>query len=146
MELLTRLGPDRDAPAGSAAVMLLLGDFAFTMKTAPYQRLRRATEYRWPAQARIGRRPAVQHTGPGPERITLDGALYPALTGGRGALRTLRAAAARGEPLTLVDSLGFIYGRWVVLRVEDTLQVLLDNGAPRRIDFRAELAHYGDDA
>ncbi len=81
-----------------AEVMLQLGDYPFGLDTAAYQRLRRVAEYRWPAQDRIGRDPALQYVGPGRQRI------------------------------------------------EETGTEHLPGGAPRKIDFRLELAFYGEDA
>ena len=144
-ETFNRLGPERDAPTTSGCVMMMLGDIPFELKTTPYQRLRRYSVYNWPAQERIGRRPALQYTGQGSDTITLSGTLYPEMTGGRGAMNKLRTAAESGEPLDLVDALGYVYGPWCVTSVEETSEVFFDNGVPRKIGFSLSLSRYGDD-
>lgn len=127
-------------------VMLALGDFRFSMETAAYQALRRSVEYRWVPQPRVGRRPARQFVGTGDETIGLDGIIYPHYKGGLGQLPALRAMAGEGEPLILADGRGNIWGRYCLLRVEETQTVFAAAGVPRKIEFRLELAHYGEDA
>ncbi|MDE0167349.1 MAG: phage tail protein [Bryobacterales bacterium] len=40
---------------------------------------------------------------------------------------------------------GSIMGKWVITRIEETRRVLDADGAPRRIEFRLQLARYGED-
>lgn len=127
-------------------IMMQLGDIQFQVNELPHQTLKRMTAWRWPQQDRIGRRPAHQWMGKAEETITMAGMLYPMITGGPSRLRELRAEADRGEPLTLVDSFGNVWGEWVVKSVEETWEELLDNGLPRKIAFQITLSHYGDDA
>lgn len=70
-------------------------------------------------------------------------------------IRTTRAAwgrstgcgpeAGRGEPLLLSEGTGRILGRWVIRQIEETRRELEADGAPRRIEFRLDLARYGED-
>ena len=46
-------------------VLMLLGNFAFHLRTAAYDELKRVSSYRWAAQDRIGRKPAQQFLGTG---------------------------------------------------------------------------------
>ncbi|MDE0434057.1 MAG: phage tail protein [Bryobacterales bacterium] len=62
-----------------------------------------------------------------------------------GQLDRMRAEAARGEPLDLSTGDGSIMGKWVITRIEETRRVLDADGAPRRIEFRLQLARYGED-
>ena len=140
VETFNRLAPERDAPTTSGRVMMMLGNIPFELKTTPYERLRRYSVYNWPAQERIGRRPALQYTGQGADNITLGGTLYPEMTGGRGAMNRLRAAAESGEPMDLVDGLGHVYGPWCVLSVAETSEVFFDNGVARKIGFSLSLS------
>ena len=126
--------------------MLALGDFRFGLDTAAYQELVRATEYRWAATARVGRRPARQFVGVGEETVTLAGTIYPHYRGGLGQVAAMRAAAEQGEPLRLVTGAGAVMGLWVIHRVEETQRAHWADGSPRRQDFRLELAAYGEDA
>jgi len=133
-----------------AEVMLQLGDYPFGIDTAAYQRLRRVAEYRWPAQDRIGRDPALQYVGPGRQRIELAGVIYPGEFGTPDQVERMRDEAGKGEPLLLVAApeahQGVIMGYWVVTRIDETGTEHLPGGTPRRLDFRLELAFYGEDA
>ncbi|BBE76148.1 MULTISPECIES: phage tail protein [Phytobacter] len=133
-------------------MMLALGMFVFMRQTLPYQTLQRDTEYRWPSNARIGKRDAFQFLGPGDESISLAGVLYPELTGGKLTLTTLRLMAEEGRAWPLLDGNGLIYGMYVINSVSDTGSVFFSDGTPRKIDFTLKLtrvdeslaALYGD--
>ena len=129
-------------------VMLQLGGtdgFQFSIATAAYQNLRRVSEYRWPAQERLCREPARQFVGPGSDTVELDGTILPHFRGGLRQTERLRELAAQGEPLELVDGLGFLHGTWVITSVEERRSVFFRDGAPRRIEFQLNLAYYGED-
>ena len=128
-----------------ASTLLALGDLRFSVDTAAYRNLTRVTEYRWPSQARLGRRPARQFLGIGEDTATLRGAIYPHHRGGLGQLDAMRGEAAKGTPLQLVAGDGRVLGRWVIARVEETQPEHWSDGTPRRQDFVVELAFYGED-
>lgn len=130
----------------SSRIMWMLGPFMFSRDTAAPQTLRRASEFVWPSQDRFGRDPALQYTGPGADTIELDGVIYPHYAGGFSQIAAMRELAAQGQPQLLIDGRGMVYGKWSILRVEETGTVFLDNGAPRKIGFRVSLQRYGDDA
>ena len=139
----------RDATEGASdagQVMMTLGSVAFGTLTGAYQQLKRSTEFRWPAQDRVGRRPSRQSTGTGRDSVTLEGVIMPSWRGSAAAVDALRALGARGEPQLLTAGDGTVFGRWVLLRVEETRSGLFADGAARKIAFAAELAHYGDDS
>ena len=125
--------------------LMALGDYRFSIDTAAYDELERATEYRWARQDRLGRAPARQYLGPGDDTIRLRGTILATYRGGLGQLDAMRAEAARGEPLRLVGGTGTVFGLWVVQRIRETGSVFLEGGAPRRIEFELELAFYGED-
>ncbi len=129
-----------------AELMAALGPFRFGVGTAAPQSLRRAAEYRWPAQERFGRASARQYTGPGGETLELEGVLYPHHAGGLGQVEAMRTLAGKGEPLRLTDGRGKAWGRWCIERVEETQTVFFADGTPRKIEFRLALARYGEDA
>ncbi len=129
----------------ASSFMMRLGEFTFSLDAAAYQQLRRQTDYRWPAQQRIGPLPARQFTGPGQDTISLNGTLYPQFRGGTRQVEALRQQAGHGNPLRLMDGAGRPWGQWIITRIEETLQVLFADGTPRRIHFRLELARYGQD-
>ena len=126
--------------------MLQLGSFQFSVQSAAYQTLQRSTEYRWPAQDRFGKEPALQYVGPGAPTISLDGIVYPEWRGGLGQLDALRTLAAAGKPQTMVDGRGNILGRWVIESVNEKQSVFADAGVPRKQEFTINLRLYiGDE-
>lgn len=127
-----------------ADVMMKLGDYAFGIDTAAYQRLARSTSYRWAAQERVGAHDALQFTGPGDDTITLTGSIYPDWRGGTGQLERMREQAGKGKPLMMVDGNGFIRGRWVIESVEEASDTYAKAGVPRRQRFTLQLRRYDD--
>ena len=125
--------------------LMALGDYRFSVDTAAYGELVRATEYRWARQDRLGRPPARQYLGPGDDTITLKGIVYPTHRGGLGQVDALREEAGKGEPLRLVGGTGIVFGLWVILRIRETAQAFLAGGAARRQEFEIDLAYYGQD-
>ena len=126
-------------------VMMGLGSFRFTVNTAAYQRLQRTDEFRWESQERIGRHPAMQFLGAGHTSFTLEGTVYPHFRGGFGQIEAVRNLAGRGSPLMLVSGYGKIFGRFVVLSVDELQTHFHPNGAPRKQEFTIELKSYGED-
>jgi len=137
---------DRSDPPPIGAVMLMLGDMPFMVGTLAHQTLTRSHEYRWAAQERLLRTPARQFIGAGNETMTLEGYLLPHYTGGADSLQRLRAIASLGEPQTLLDHFGVVYGNYVVESIEETGSELDMLGQPRRIEFSISLSAYGEDA
>ena len=127
------------------SVMMALGPFRFSMRTIPYESLRRSTAYRWPRQNRVGRRPALQFTGQDVETVELAAILYPGYTGGLLQIEKIRIQAGKGQPYMLTDGLGKVWGKFCIESIEQTGTVLFPDGAPRRIEFSLKLAHYGED-
>lgn len=130
----------------ASVVMMGLGTFRFGVNRASYQNLKRVAEYRWTHLDRIGRDPAAQFLGPGVQTVTMDGVIYPHFRGGLRQVEGMRLAARAGQPMMLVDGLGFVLDQWVVTRVDEAKGVFMADGAPRRIAFTLTLQSYGDDA
>src|SRR5690606_33179058 len=100
-----------------ADVMMALGDYRFSIDTAAYDQVTRSFEYRWQQQDRIGRKPAQQYLGEGAETVEFMGTVYPHFRGGLGQVEAMRAEAAKGEPLLLVDSNGIPWGTYAIKRI-----------------------------
>ncbi|OSM01650.1 phage tail protein [Magnetofaba australis] len=125
---------------------MTLGDFDFSLSTAAPASLKHSAAYRWPSHERPGQRAVRQFTGPGDERITLDGVIYPQESKhGLEQLPRMRRMAEAGKALQLVSSCGAVHGRWIILNVQETRSYFLDNGAARKIEFSLELSRYHDD-
>lgn len=129
----------------AAEILMTLGGFQFAVNTAAHETLQRDTAYRWERQDRLGREPAMQFIGPGEDRITLSGVIYPHFRGGVGQINTMREMAGKGEPLQLVDGLGRVLGPYCIVRVTEGQTVYVGPGIPRRQDFSLELLRYGAD-
>lgn len=126
--------------------MLALGTFRFGVNRACYQTLSRRAAYRWEKLDRAGRAPASQFLGRDAEEISLEGVIYPHFKGGLRQVEAMRVVAGLGQPMILVDGLGWVFQKWVILGVEERKSVFMADGAPRRIDFSLHLRSYGEDA
>jgi phage protein U len=131
---------------GLSVVMMALGAFRFGVNRANYQTFTRSASWRWEAQDRLGRNPALQFLGPGTDEISLQGVIYPHFRGGLRQVELMRFVANAGQPLILVDGLGWVWDRWVITSVEETKTLFLADGAPRKIEFSVGLKAYGSDA
>ncbi|ELY6214024.1 phage tail protein [Cronobacter dublinensis] len=125
-------------------MMLVLGMFVFMRQTLPYQSMQRSVDYRWPSNSRIGRRPSFQFLGVEEEKITLNGTLYPEITGGKLSLKAVELMAEEGKAWPLMDGTGVIYGLFVINSVETTGTEFFSDGSPRKIDFTLTLTRVDD--
>jgi phage protein U len=126
-------------------IMMALGPYRFAVDSSAYQQLVRSSQYRWPSQERIGRRPARQFVGHGEDTVTLSGVVHPHYAGGLGQVDRMREMAGRGLPLRLADGRGKIWGLWCIEGIDETRSVFFANGDPRKIEFSLTLVHYGED-
>lgn len=120
-------------------MMLMLGQYRFSLNTAAYEGKTRETQYRWRQQARIGNQPALQFTGPGDDTLELDGVIYPHYRGGFGQLNAMRREADKGEPLMLVEGTGKVLGRWVIASLRETQGSFARDGSPAKVRFSLTL-------
>lgn len=119
-----------------------LGAYLFSLNTAAFQELNRKTEYRWAAVERHGQDDALQYTGPGQDTVELPGVIYPSYRGGGGQLNKLRALAGLGQPQSLIDGAGNVYGRWVILGVDEKQTFFAAFGQPLKQEFTVRLRRY----
>lgn len=128
--------------------LLSLGPHIFEITGLNYQSLKRKTEAKWPAIARFGGRPGRQFTGFGEDEITIEGLLFPEEFGGGEAFEALRATQAAGKPVTMMGwAVGEgvsaeIFGRVVILTVEDEQTRIGRSGRGQRIEFTISLAPF----
>ena len=125
--------------------MMALGSYRFSVDSAAYQELKHSQAYRWQAQERLQRRPAMQFLGAGEESIELSGVIYPHFKGGLEQLDTMRAEANKGQPLLLVDGLGFVWGQWVITQIDEGQSFFQGNGQSLKQSFQLKLVNYGAD-
>lgn len=125
--------------------MMALGRYRFSIDTAAYQELKHSQAYRWQVQERLQRRPAMQFVGAGEELIELSGVIYPHFRGGLQQLEAMRREASQGQPLLLVDGLGFVWGQWVIVYIDEGQSFFQGNGQPLKQSFHLKLVNYGAD-
>ena len=126
-------------------VMMALGTFRFGVGNDAYQSFSRSASYRHAKVDRLGRDPALQYLGPDAQTIQIEGVIYPHYKGGLRQVDAMRAMASTGYPMMMVDGLGWVWKRWVILRVDETKTLQMRDGAPRKIEFKMELQSYGLD-
>ena len=120
-------------------MMLALGLFVFMRQTLPYQTMQRDSTFRWPSNARMGKRNAFQYTGPENDTITISGELFPEITGGTMSLSAVRLMAEQGKAWPLIEGTGMIYGMFVINSVSETGTLFYPDGSPRKINFTLKL-------
>jgi phage protein U len=125
--------------------MMALGAFRFGVNQASYQTFRRRAQFRWSQHDRVGRAPALQFLGPDADEVTLEGVIYPHFRGGLRQVEGMRLAATLGQPMMLVDGLGWVWARWALTAVSESKSLFMADGAPRRIEFDVTLRAYGAD-
>ena len=137
--VLTDLPRPEDASSGGGgAAMLAFGDVPFEAPITAFQALKRVSEYRHPSQDRVHQRPIRQFTGLGRDSIDLDGVVFPGQlsVGGLSHPAALRARAEAGEPRMLVAGTGEIFGKYVLVSIEEQRDRVFADGAPRRVTWR----------
>lgn len=116
-------------------MLMTLGMMVFKRQTLPFTSMAHKATFRWPANSRVGARPAAQYLGPDAETITLTGSLAPEITGGQPSVIALQAMAQSGRAWPLIAGNGLIYGMYVIKELTDTHSELNARGEPKKIDF-----------
>ncbi|MEK9498997.1 phage tail protein [Photorhabdus sp. P32] len=125
-------------------MMAALGLFVFMLKTTPYQSLQHQQSWRYGFNNRVGARPDFQFMGPNNDTITLSGALYPEITGGRLSLLALQLMAESGKAWSFLDGSGTIYGMFIIESIDQTKSEFFTDGTARKIDFTVTLRRVDD--
>lgn len=126
-------------------VMLMLGDFEFSIDALTYRELSREANWRWSAQERIGQADLLQFTGKEQRAVTLQGEAHAFFRKGVGAIDELYDLADKSEPLQLVSGAGDVLGYWVIEKFSDSTTKFLPAGTPRHKTFSIGIRHYADD-
>lgn len=120
-------------------MMMALGMFVFSLRTASYQELKRVTNWRHPSNSRVGAAPAYQFVGKGEDTITLQGVIYHEITGNRFMLDILRLMGDTGKAWTLIEGTGRIYGLVIINDLEEGRTYFFKDGAARKTEFTLKL-------
>ncbi|AQX19640.1 phage tail protein [Bartonella sp. WD16.2] len=125
-------------------MMLALGDFIFSVQTAAYQELEMTYDVPWVEQGRLGSKAAFQLPAIANVEYSLSGVIYPNFKGSYGQLDRLRSMAHMG-PHLLVSGKGKIFGKFVILSLDEKQSFFRLNGDPRKQEFTLQLREYGGD-
>ncbi|SLM62815.1 MULTISPECIES: phage tail protein [Dickeya] len=126
-------------------MMMILGLFPFLRRTTPYQTLEHQMTWRHVKNERVGQYARYQYIGPGEDKLTISGDLYPEITGGDLSLTMLNLMAASGKAWPLIDGTGRIYGMYVITAITETRSAFFDDGKARHIAFTVNLERVNSD-
>jgi phage protein U len=132
------------ANSGNMPTMMVLGSYQFSINTIVFQEWARKTKWKWPGQERMGQMDALQFTGAENDTLELPGVLYPDWRGDITSLDTLRNMGDDGQPYQLVDSMGYVLGRWVIEGLDEKQSNHKADGTPRKIEFTLSLRMFDD--
>ena len=126
-------------------MMMVFGMFVFMLRTTPYQQLRHSQEWRHVKNERVNQSASWQYIGAGDDTVTLEGVLYPEITGGNLSLSALETIGFAGRPWPLIEGDGRIYGMYVLTRLERGKSEFDQYGNPRKIEFTLSLSRVDTD-
>lgn len=126
-------------------MMMVFGMFVFTLRTTPYQRLQHSQVWRHVKNDRVNGSAGWQYIGPGEDEITLDGVLYPEITGGRFSLSALETIGFTGRPWPLIEGDGLIYGMYALTHLDREKSEFIRYGNARKINFTISLSRVDGD-
>jgi len=123
-------------------MLMNLGGFTFMAGGTAFESLKRKTQARWPGVERIRNSIAFQHMGPGENTFTIEGTVWPSNgVGSYGDVATLHAMVG-STPHMLVSGYGAVFGRYILISVEDIQSYADQDGYPRKAKFTCELKAY----
>ncbi|PRA87910.1 phage tail protein [Ochrobactrum sp. MYb29] len=131
--------------------LLALGPHVFEIAPLNFQEIERSTKTLWPTISRFGGRPGRQFTGYGEDSISISGLLFPDEMGGREEYEAIRATQAAAQPVlmlgwaTALSMAASLFGRVVILNIQDTQSIINRQGFGRKIEFSIEVAPYHGD-
>jgi hypothetical protein len=126
-------------------VMLILGDFEFSIDTATFNQLTREASWRWGEQERIGQADLLQYTGKSARTVKIEGEAHALFRNGVDAINELYFLADEAKPHQLVSGVGDVLGWWVITDFSDANTSFLPGGGPRKKTYSMTIKHYADD-
>jgi phage protein U len=129
----------------AAETLIALGDFRFSVATASPENIQTQEGWSWAEQTLLGTTPSLQFVSKQAPVKSLRGRIYPEFRGGLDQIKTLKAMAGRGKPMTLTvqqGDTGIVLGDWVILAVDETESFIDKFGRPRKIEFSISLKFY----
>lgn len=87
----------------------------------------------------VGARKPYEHVGPGDDKLTMIGRLFPGRLGGEGAVEALRGLQRAAAPQLVVRGDGKLLGWYLILRVRDRNEYLNGRGVPGHVELDIDL-------
>lgn len=104
-----------------------LDGFKFTAGVIP-ETLKRATDYKISETERVQNHAALFAVSKQKEEITISARTLPLHGAGNKALEPLYALAEAQKSCTLVDGRGKLYGKYVIVSIEEELELFMPSG------------------
>lgn len=118
---------------------MALGRFAFRALGPSFESQSRGLETPWAELEVCYRQDALQWTGPKSDSFTIEGVIFEEAFGGQDTIDGLREAAESGTPLMLVTHDGRVFGRHVILSINENRGAIRGDGLARRNEYQIEL-------
>ncbi|MCH7329635.1 phage tail protein [Acinetobacter modestus] len=126
-------------------MLMCLGQFPFTTDTLTFTQIQRQRTWQYAENSVAKGRKKRQFIGSGEDTVSLPGLIYQEHGfGNRFAIDDLAAMADTGQGFVLVDGSGYLYGVYNIDSIDETKQILLFDGVPRKIDFTIKLTRTDD--
>jgi len=125
-------------------VLMTLGNVRFSVSEGAYRTLNRTLEMAVAKVARANRAVARQVLGED-ETIEIAGVCYPLHRHGADRIERFRELARGYKPLMLTDGLGFVWGRYLIERVEERGSEFTREGQAQKQEFTLTLGAFGED-
>ncbi len=127
-------------------MLMALGQFVFQPSDLAFTQIERKRNWIYADNQVASGRKRRQYIGPGDDQVHLPCLIYEEKgLGKRAALDTLADMADQGMGYVLCDGSGYIYGVYTIDSIDETRQILLINGVPRKIDCSISLTRVDDD-
>lgn len=133
-----------------SSALLALGSHIFQIDRLNYQQFARSTEAKWASIPRFGTYPGRQFVGYGDDTITISGLLFPDEFGDRSDYEAVRTTQRAANPVMLIgwadasSTVATIYGRVVILFVDDEQSAINRAGLGRKVSYTIEVAPFHD--
>lgn len=116
-------------------VMMGLGGYRFSLKTAAFQELTRVTEFGWTPVDIAASMPHMQRANLGSDTINLKGVIFTAYKGTIWQPEAMRAQGHQGVPMPLITGYGQWLGMWCIISLSESGTNFISVGAPKRQEF-----------
>lgn len=121
--------------------MMSLGGFVFSLSEGtPYGGLSRISDGGWVTVPRYSQKPISQNTGQQLENINITGTWFRGE--GMANISKLRALQAKRKPLVLTDGYGNNLGLWVIKKLQEKQDRIIDDGTAFVLGFTIDLEEY----